>query len=79
MKLSVSLSEDDVARLDDFARREGLRTRSAAVQEAIRRLRTAQLEADYEAAWQEWDSSADAQAWAPVDGDGLTASGHAAR
>ncbi|MHB8452822.1 MAG: ribbon-helix-helix domain-containing protein [Mycobacteriales bacterium] len=44
MKLSISVSEEDVALLDEYARASGLRSRSAAVQYAIRLLRHADLE-----------------------------------
>ncbi len=71
MKVSVSLSEDDVAVLDEYARTAGLESRSAAVQYAIRLLRHVHLEADYAAAWDEWDASGDAVAWESVSGDGL--------
>lgn len=71
MKLSVSLSEDDVALLDEYARTAGLRTRSAALQCAIRLLRHAELEQDYEAAWADWESSGERAAWEDTVGDGL--------
>lgn len=71
MKLSVSVSEDDVAVLDRFAAASGLPSRSAAVQHAIRLLATAELEDDYEAAWAEWDGSGDRAAWEGTLGDGL--------
>lgn len=71
MKLSVSLSEEDVAALDDYARTAGLRSRSAALQQAIRLLRHADLEQDYVAAWDEWDASGERAAWERVTGHGL--------
>lgn len=71
MKLSVSLSEQDVAVLDAYARSAGLRSRSAAVQQAIRLLRHVELEHDYEAAWEDWESSGERAAWEPAVGDGL--------
>lgn len=71
MKLSVSLSDDDVAVLDEHARVRGLRSRSAAVQEAIRLLKHADLETEYAAAWEEWESSGDRDAWEGVVGDGI--------
>jgi len=71
MKLSVSLSESDVAALDEYLRQSGLPSRSAAVQRAIRLLRHEHLEEDYAAAWQEWDSSEDSIVWDTVSGDGL--------
>lgn len=71
MKLSVSLSKEDVAVLDDYARTVGLRSRSAALQHAIRLLRHGELEQDYEAAWAEWASSGERRAWEGTIGDGL--------
>jgi predicted transcriptional regulator len=76
VKLSVSLSDDDVAALDAYARATGLRSRSAALQHAIRLLRHPDLEQDYTAAWDEWANSGDAVAWESATGDGL---GDAAR
>ncbi len=71
MKVSVSLSEEDVALLDQYARASGLRSRSAAVQHAIALLRHADLEQDYAAAWQDWESSGERAAWEATVGDGL--------
>lgn len=67
MKLSVSLSDDDVALLDEYV----LASRSAAVQHAVRLLRHPDLEQDYAAAWQEWDSSGEQAAWEHAAADGL--------
>lgn len=72
MKVSVSLSEEDLATLDRYVEQAGLESRSAAVQHAIRRLQDPQLEADYAAAWQEWASAGDEDAWAAACSDGLT-------
>ena len=72
MKLSVSLSEKDVAALDEYARTSGLRSRSAAVQHAIHLLRHADLEEDYAAAWDEWETSGERAVWEETVGDGLT-------
>ena len=58
--------------LDECARRAGLRSRSAAVQQAIRLLRYAGLEADYAVAWEEWDIAGEQTAWNEAAGDGLT-------
>ena len=72
MKLSVSLPEEDVAILDEFARTAGLPSRSAALHHAVRMLRLPELEHDYEAAWQEWEASGDQAAWDVTAADGLT-------
>ena len=71
MKLSVSVSEEDVALLDEYARASGLPSRSAVIQRAVRLLRHADLEQDYAAAWEEWESSGDRAAWEGTAGDGL--------
>jgi hypothetical protein len=71
MKLSVSLPEQDVVRLDKFARAWGLKTRSAAVQRAIQLLGDPDLEDDYAAAWDEWESSGDQAAWDVTADDGI--------
>jgi hypothetical protein len=72
VKLSVSLSDDDLAVLDGFVRDAGLASRSAGVQRAIALLKHPHLETDYESAWNEWDSSGDASAWDSIVADGLT-------
>ncbi len=72
MKLSVSLSEDDVALLDEYARTVGLGSRSAALQHAIRLLRHADLEQDYATAWEDWESSGERASWEGTVADGLT-------
>jgi Arc/MetJ-type ribon-helix-helix transcriptional regulator len=72
MKLSISVSEQDVALLDEYARTTGLRSRSAAVQRAIRLLRSADLEQDYATAWEDWESAGDRAAWEGTVGDGIT-------
>ncbi len=71
MKVSVSLSEEDVAFLDEYARSQGGGSRSAAVQKAVRLLRNAGLDAAYEEAWSEWDESGDAAMWEPTAADGI--------
>ena len=71
MKISVSLPEEDVATLDEFARTTGLRSRSAVLHHAVGMLRLPELERDYEAAWDEWESSGELMAWDPTAGDGV--------
>ena len=71
MKLSVSLPDEDVAALDAYAKTAGLSSRSAALHHAIRLLRESDLEADYEAAWEEWESSGEREAWAATETDGM--------
>lgn len=71
MKLSVSLSEDDVATLDRYAHATGLKSRSAAIQRAIRLLEDPELEQDYAAAWSEWEASGEGAVWEATAGHGL--------
>lgn len=71
MKLSVSLPDDDVAFLDEYADAQGIASRSAVVQKAVRLLRAAELGAAYEGAWLEW-SREDEVAWAAATADGLS-------
>lgn len=71
MKLSVSLPEDDVAILDEFARTTGVSSRSAAVHHAIQLLRHPKLEDDYAAAWAEWESSGEQALWDATAAAGL--------
>ena len=71
MKLSVSLPDDDVRILDEFARATGLPSRSAALHHAVRMLRLPELERDYAAAWDEWEASGDQAAWDATAVDGL--------
>lgn len=70
MKLSVSIPDDDVRFLDDYAREQGLDSRSAALHRAVRLLRTAELAAAYESAWDEWTGSDEAM-WDATASDGL--------
>lgn len=70
MKLSVSLPDEDVAALDDYARAQGLKSRSAALQRAIRMLRQPALEQDYALAWEEWEASGEEAAWEATVADG---------
>lgn len=71
MKLSVSLPDEDVAVLDEYARASGLGSRSAALRHAVRMLRLPELEQDYEVAWQEWEASGDHMAWSVTAADGV--------
>ena len=72
MKLSVSLSEEDVRVLDEYMKRTGLPSRSAAVQRAIRMLRYPSLEEDYGKAWGEWSAAGEEDVWGNATRDGLS-------
>ena len=71
MKLSVSLPEEDVEYLDAYAESQGLDSRSAALQKAVRLLRASELGADYEDAWAEWASSGEGELWDAATSDGV--------
>jgi Arc/MetJ-type ribon-helix-helix transcriptional regulator len=73
VKLSVSLPEEDVAFLDAFGRQHGVPSRSATLHRAVRLLQASQLEAAYEAAFDDWEAGGDAAAWAATVTDGLGA------
>lgn len=60
-----------MAILDEFARTRGLPSRSAAVHHAVGMLRLPHLEQDYEAAWDEWAGSGEAEVWEAAAGDGV--------
>lgn len=67
----MSLSEEDLAALDRYVEQTGLESRSAGVQQAIRRLRDPELEAAYAAAWDDWASSGAEAEWETTSSDGL--------
>ena len=71
MKVSVSLPGEDVEFLDEYAREQGLESRSAALHRAVRLLRTAELGGAYEAAWREWATDGNADVWEIATSDGL--------
>jgi predicted transcriptional regulator len=63
VKLSISLTEDDVALLDQIAAAAGFPSRSAVVQHALARLRAQALRGDYAEAWDEFADAGDAGRW----------------
>jgi Arc/MetJ-type ribon-helix-helix transcriptional regulator len=71
MKLSVSLPDEDVEFLDNYARTQGYRSRSAVVHRAVRMLRSSELGEAYADAWAEWSESSEADMWDVTIGDGL--------
>lgn len=71
MKVSVSLPGDDVEFLDEYAREQGLESRSAALHRAVRLLRTTELGGAYEAAWRDWAEDGEADVWETATNDGL--------
>ncbi len=72
MKISVSLPGEDVEFLDQYAREQGLESRSAALHKAVRLLRVAELGAAYEDAWEEWDAAGEEERWEGTSSDGLS-------
>jgi antitoxin MazE9 len=71
MKVSVSLPDEDVEFVDEYARTQGFGSRSAVLHKAVRLLRTADLGSAYADAWQEWEDSGEAEPWESASGDGL--------
>lgn len=71
MKLSVSIPDADVAALDEYVRAAKLPSRSAGIQQAVRRLVDVGLEEEYAQAWDEWVASGEAEVWEAVAGDGI--------
>jgi len=71
MKVSVSLPGDDVQFLDDYAKEQGLQSRSAALHRAVRLLRAAELGGSYEASWDEWTAAGEAELWESTTSDGV--------
>jgi Arc/MetJ-type ribon-helix-helix transcriptional regulator len=72
MKVSVSLPEEDIAYIDDYAKRVGAQSRSSVLHQAVVLLRMSELEAAYAGAFQEWQASADGALWENTAGDGLS-------
>ena len=71
MKLSVSLPNEDVEFLDQYARTQGYGSRSAVVHRAVRLLRSTELGEAYADAWSEWFQSDEDSIWNVAVGDGL--------
>ena len=71
MKLSVSLPEEDVAFIDEYAAKEGAPSRSSVIQQGLALLRDADLEDAYAEAWRDWAGSTDADLWDTASADGL--------
>ena len=71
VKLSVSLSEDDIAVLDAYVKKTGLPSRSAGLQRAVQMLRYPDLEEDYAKAWSQWSADEQGEDWEATAGDGI--------
>lgn len=72
MKVSLSIPDEDVRFLDNFARDHGIASRSAAVQRSIALLRDMELKEQFKIAMKEWRDSPDSELWESTVGDGLT-------
>jgi hypothetical protein len=69
-KLSLSVDPEDIRYLDErFAGHPG--GRSGAFHEAVRILREADLEKEYDIAFAEFEDSGDAALWDQTSGDGI--------
>jgi Arc/MetJ-type ribon-helix-helix transcriptional regulator len=71
MKVSLSIPDEDIRFLDNFARDHGIGSRSAAVQHSIALLREVELKEQYKLAMQEWRDSPDSELWELTVGDGI--------
>lgn len=69
MKVTIELSRDDVAFLDDYATRRHLKDRSDAARKAVELLRFSELGPAYEHAWDDWHKSGESAVWEAVDQD----------
>jgi Arc/MetJ-type ribon-helix-helix transcriptional regulator len=70
VKVSVSLPEEDLAFIDEYARRAEIRSRSAVLHRALALLREHEMEAGYASAWRDWADIEDRELWEATSGDG---------
>ena len=70
--MSVRVDEQLAGFLERYQKSRGLKSRSEALEAAIRALRDKALEQEYALAMEEWDASDDAEAWDASSGDGLS-------
>ena len=71
MKISISLPDEDVLFLDEYAEDQGYSSRSAVVLTAVRILRSSKLGDAYADAWEQWEASGEADVWEATTSDGL--------
>jgi len=73
MKTSISARVDKalVAYLDSYQKENGVKSRSEALEQAIKALRERNLGREYALAMAEWDASGEGELWDQVAGDGL--------
>lgn len=72
MKLSVSLSDEDVEFLDEQTRAGLFASRSAALQAAVTVLRQSTMRDSYAEAWDEWEASGEDAVWESLAAEGLS-------
>jgi len=72
MKISISLPDEDVEFLNNYAESQGYVSRSAVVHTAVRMLRSSKLGDAYAEAWREWEDSGESEVWNSAVGDGLS-------
>ncbi|VAW00788.1 hypothetical protein MNBD_ACTINO02-1992 [hydrothermal vent metagenome] len=72
MRVRESFPDDDVAFLDECVRNQGLGSRSAAVQKAVRMVRSAELVDPYAEAFDAWEQSDEADLWGALAGDEMS-------
>ena len=70
MKISVSLSREDLEFLDSY-KRAHQSSRSAAVRRAVGLLRLSELSSDYAAAFEEWTGDSHNEVWDAAIADGV--------
>lgn len=68
----MSLPDEDVEFLDAYAQEEGFASRSAVLHKAVRLLRAVGMSGDYQEAWQDWETSGEADLWVATSADGVT-------
>ena len=69
MKVTIDLAQEDIAFLDDYAKRHGADGRSAAASKAVELLRFSELGPAYERAWDDWHRSGESAVWEGADKD----------
>lgn len=72
-KVSISLSDEDIAYLDGEVVEGRFASRSAAAQHAIHLLRESALADAYAEAYGAWDDADESSLWDAATGDGVTA------
>jgi len=74
-KISANLDTELIAFLERYRQRQGFKTRSEAIEQAIRELRRAHLRSEYAAAAQDPEYLADVKLWDATVADGLDETG----